>query len=265
MTFESNLAETEMIEIPELYDFEYAGIYDRYTSYSTDLEFQSQTYLRATIQRSGFTVDTEFGKVSMTIKTPLVPTLSTYIANQPVERTRVTIWRALLSDLTDYRVLFKGDVLRVSFKGAMCQASCEMQSHILAQRLPTIVHQSFCNHQIFDAGCTLNDLTWRLAATITGISSDQYTSSTFGTKPDGYYIGGMLTKDNDSRHIINHVGNNVWLHVPFDDRVGLGDTVWALPGCDGAPDTCRDTFSNFSNFLGFPYIPDSNPVMWGFR
>lgn len=265
MTYTTNLAKTQQEAIPELYEFHYGSIYDRYTSFSEDITFMGEAFTRAAIKRSGFTVDTEFGKVSMNIQTPIVPTLQTYIANQPVEKTTVTIYRALYDDLTDYRILFKGEVLRVSFKGQVCQAICEMQSHILGQRIPNIIYQSYCNHQVFDEGCSLDWSAWRALATITGVSADKYTSNTFGLQADGYYIGGQLIKDNDARYIINHVGNDVWVHVPFDERVDIGTELYILPGCDGAPATCISKFNNFTNWLGFAYIPSSNPVMWGFK
>lgn len=265
MTFETNLTLKQMTAVPELYEFSYAGNYDRYTSFPEEITFLGFTWKRGTIKRTGFTVDTEFGKISMTIQAPILPTLQTYIGNYPVEVTSVTVYRALYSDLTDYRILFTGEVQNVSFKDNVAQAVCEMQSHQLRQMIPNIVHQAYCNHQVFDDECELDWSSWRAAATISGITSDKYTSPTFGLQSSGYYIGGQLIKDNDARYIIDHIGNDVWLHVPFDTRVSVGTTVWAIPGCDGAPATCQNKFNNWGNFLAMPYIPSSNPVLWGFK
>lgn len=265
MTYDENLAKTQQEAIPELFTFHYGSIFDRYTSFPEDLTFQGELYKRAAIKRSGFSIDTEYGKISMTVQTPIVPTLQTYIANQPVEKTEVTVHRAVYGDLTDYRVLFTGDIQRVSFKGSVCQASCEMQSHILSQKIPNIIHQSYCNHQVFDSGCKLDDSLWRVESTISVISSDQYTSGAFAEYDDGYFTGGQLLFGNDARYIINHIGEDVWLHVPFDSRVTVGTVAYALPGCDGSPLTCKNKFDNFNRWLAFPYIPSSNPVMWGFK
>ena len=40
-----------------------------------------------------------------------------------------------------------------------------------------------------------------------------------------------------------------------------GQTVVAIPGCDGRAETCRDTFNNIVNYLGFPFIPAENPAL----
>jgi uncharacterized phage protein (TIGR02218 family) len=265
VTYESNLTETQQGLIPELYDFESGGNYDRYTSFSEDLTFQGVLYQKATIKRSGFTVDTEFGKITMSIQAPIMDSLRPYIANQPIEVTRVTIWRALYSDLTEYRVLFKGDILKVSMKGPIAQASCESHSHILSQKIPTVVYQSWCNHEVFDNKCGLEETAWYVPATLSAIDEGKYTSTAFGAYADGYFNGGQLLHENDARYITNHVGNDVWLHVPFDARVVVGSEMNAMPGCDGSPTTCKTKFNNWSEYLGMPYIPSSNPVMWGFK
>lgn len=265
MAFEDNLDLTEQGEIPELYDFEYGGNYERYTSFSEDITFLGEEYQRATIKRTGFSMDTEFGRITCSIQAPIIDTFRAYISNQPIEVTNVTIYRALLGDLTEYRILFKGQVIRVSVKDSVAQASCESQSHILVQKIPRIVYQSYCNHQVFDSYCGLSELTYRVVCTISSVTVDKYTSGQFGTKDDQYFTGGQLIHENDARYIINHVGNDVWVHVPFDSRVGVGTNVYAIPGCNGSPDTCQTKFNNWNKWLGFPYIPSSNPVMWGFK
>ena len=264
-TYSENISKREMVATPELYEFQYGGIYDYYTSFSEDLLFRGVTYTRASIKRSGFSMDTEFAKISMTVQTPVIDLLRTYIANQPVERTTIKLWRAVLDDLTEYRIIFAGDVQRVSFKGNVCQANCEMQSHILTQKIPNIVHQSYCNHQVFDDGCAIDWTAWRVSGTVASITADQYVVGNAGLYADGYFTGGQILHDNDARYIINHVGTTLWVHVPFDSRVSAGESVYLLPGCDGAPETCLNKFNNRNNHLSMPYIPSSNPVMWGFK
>ena len=263
-TYEQNLDRTQQGIIPELYVFEYGGNVERYTSFSEAITFQGQTYSKATLKRTGFSMDTEFGRVTCQVQAPIIGSLRPYIANQPVEVTRIIIYRALLDDPDEYRILFKGEIIRVSIKDNVAQAQCESQSHILIQKIPGIIYQSYCNHQVFDEGCNLNEILWRELATITAIDNTKYSAGIFGTHPDGYFNGGQLIHENDARYIINHVGNDVWVHVPFDSRVAVASQCYVLPGCDGSPDTCRDKFDNWSKWQGFAYVPSSNPVMWGF-
>ncbi len=51
----------------------------------------------------------------------------------------------------------------------------------------------------------------------------------------------------------NHRVIQVW--EPIRLPIALGDTVRLIAGCDKRPVTCREKFSNFINFQGFPDIP----------
>jgi hypothetical protein len=81
-------------------------------------------------------------------------------------------------------------------------------------------------------------------------------------KPDGYYIGGLLTwviglnagyqaevraDFRDSNGVITIQLFDV---APFD--IQPFDTFTLVPGCDKARETCRDKFSNIVNFQGEP-------------
>jgi len=262
MTYETNLAEVEQVGLPELYRLVYGPTTARYTSWSEDLTFLGEVYETAPLKRSGLSLDHELSAVRLSLQAPILDAFSRYIANQPIEPTSVTIYRALSDDLTQYAILFAGYVMTVSVKDRVARAECEANSAILDLSWPRFMYQSYCNHDLFDSGCALGDGAFLVQGAVT-ISGSDLTSAILGTFADGYFIGGRAAYGDDERMITNHVGSTVTLQVPFDDRVEAGTVVDFYPGCDGSPDTCRDTFNNFTNFLGFPYIPSSNPVIWG--
>ena len=264
MTYDSNLAESQQESLPEVYQFEWGGTIERFTSWPENITFLGNVFETAPIKRSGLNIDHEFSAVKMTINAPIIDAFARYIANTPIEATRVTVYRGLLSDMSDYIILFAGRVLNVSVKDLQAQASCESNTDILTFAYPRFMYQAYCNHEVFDSECGLDENIWKVSATVT-ISGADLISATFGGFSNGYFTNGRVIAGSDQRLITNHVTTTITLQVPFDDRVSDGDTVIVLPGCDGAASTCQNKFSNFTKFLGFPYIPSKNPVVWGIK
>ncbi len=265
MTYASEIGEQQQEAMPEFYEINSAGNFYYYTTYIEGLIFRGVAHEAASIKRSGFTQDTQFGKVDVNLTAPVADVFAQYIANLPIEPVSITIRRAIKSDLTDYILLFTGRVLSVTIKDLVATAKCEAQSSLLAARLPRIIYQAFCNHDVFDSGCSLGEVAWRVTATVSDISGYTIESSTFGTYADGYFTGGRVQHGTDHRLVTDHTGDILTLHLPFDARLAIGEEVFVLPGCDGSPETCRDKYSNLTNFLGMPYIPSHNPVIWGFK
>ena len=262
MTLSTEYTEAEMQGLPEMYDFVYAGNHERYTTWPEDIVFLGTTFQTAPIKRSGFTFDKEFSSVRCTISAPVTAGFERFVTNTPLEPTTLTIYRALKSDLTDYSILFVGLILTVGFSNRIAQAICESNSGILNHETPRIVYQSYCNHEIFDAGCGLDYTAYIVNAVVT-VSGSTLSSATFDTYDDGYFNIGRVQYGADERLITDHTGTDLEIHMPFDSTLVDGSSVVVYPGCDGKPDTCR-VFNNFEDhFLGFPYIPSKNPVYWG--
>lgn len=263
MSYATNIIAAQQETLPELYEFLQAGVYDRVTSFATSVTFNGSVYAPRAIRRSGWAIDTEFSAVSLTITAPITETIRRYIANQPIEPVKVTIYRALSSDLTSYVTLFNGYVRTVSISENMAQVNCESKSKTLRTKLPKVMYQSYCNHDVFDAGCTLSDVAWRVIGTVSVISGSTITVPAIAAYTAQYFRGGYVRLGTDYRMITDSTGALLSLQISFDSRMYIGATVWIYPGCDGAAATCTTKFSNFVHFLGMPYIPSSNPVAWG--
>jgi uncharacterized phage protein (TIGR02218 family) len=263
MTYATNIAAAQQESTPELYEFLLAGEYERFTSFAQAVTFLGHEFTPRSIRRSGWNYDTEFGAVSLSITAPITETFRRYIVNMPVEPVKVTIYRALSSDMASFVTIFNGYIRTVSIRDNMAQAECESRSKVLRAKIPRIVYQAYCNHNVFDAGCTLNDETWRVAATISNVSGSTIVSASFAGYPAQWFRGGFVQLDLDYRLITDHTADTLSLQLPFDDRMAVGTAVYAYPGCDGNPATCRDKFDNLEHYLGMAYIPSSNPVVWG--
>lgn len=264
-TYTTNLGLTEQISMPELYEFSSAGTYYRYTSYNTDITFDGNLYEARPIKRGGISRDIQFGKVKLNVDAPVSDVFQQYIASQPIEPVTLTVYRAVSDELTSYVIIFAGTVKSVGIQNNVARATCEARSRLLEQKLPKIIFQSYCNHDIYDTGCTVSDVLYRVTGTITAVSGSTLTAAAFGTYADDYFNLGKVVYGSDIRLITDHTGNDLTIQIPFDSSVAVGTEVYAYPGCDGDPTTCDTRFNNLSNFLGFPYIPSRNPSIWGFK
>jgi len=266
MTLSANYAATEMEGMPELYEFEYGGTYERYTSWPKDIQFQGQTFSSRPIQRGGIRADQEFSDATVTITAPVVSGFERYVQDEPIEPTNVIIYHALESDLTDFAVLFNGRVISVTFQNAqVVQAKCESRANILSLEWPRVTVQSYCNKTIYNDECGVDDSLYRVSGSVTAISGATYTVSGLNSFSNGYFTAGFVAYLTDNRLITNHVGNDIDLQLQFDSRVVVGTTVDVYPGCRNSPALCTTRFNNFDNFLGMPYVPSSNPVIWGVK
>jgi len=83
---------------------------------------------------------------------------------------------------------------------------------------------------------------------------------------DGYYDGGRiiwLTGANagQTSEIKSYLSQQFVLWEPFLHPIQIGDTYRATPGCNLSKTDCKDRWSNYINFGGFPDIPGADVVL----
>ena len=259
----------KLLQLPpfaELYHVTIGQANYYYTSYESDVLFDFDSYIYAAIplKRSDFSSNDKLFSQRVTVTIPLADWVLAYIANAPAELVRLKIYRVFQDGSGDFIKLFEGVNLDITISDNVANIIFESRTQVLRSKLPRVLFQSRCNHRLFDEGCTLIADDFKTTATVVVDGSD-LVSATFDTFPDGYFTQGQARKNGDCRLITNHLGDRITLQVPFDSRVENGSPVDVYPGDDQSADTCRDKFDNFDNFLGFPYIPSSNPVVWGFK
>lgn len=268
--YSDNLAAIQQSPIPVFYLLDTKGTIERYTSYSQSLTFLGQTWSAASITHGGVKQDLNFGVTSLTVTSPITPALAKYVSNQPIEPVDLTIYRSHIDYLSQYEIFFKGKIKYVQLKGRLASAQCEAKNKHLSTKIPTIIYQSYCNNDIYDERCGVDEFSYRRIAEISSISGSRiYYSFTDGggAVSENYFKAGKVIFGDDVRLITFHSSASTYLdlHIPFDSRLEVGSEIYIYPGCDGSPDTCIDRYNNLTNFLGMPYIPSSNPVIWGFK
>lgn len=178
----------------------------------------------------------------------------------------MTIWLANWADLDARMVVFAGEIGQITRAGGAFQA--ELRG--LAERLNIPqgrVIQPRCGAQLGDADCGFDPAGpgFTISATLAEILPDgTHVVTAAEVPPEGWFAHGLLRAAGG-----DVAGITAWLR---EDRVIAASrhlTLWlppALPlppgtplelvaGCDKQAKTCRDKFSNFLNFRGFPHVP----------
>lgn len=269
MSYTTNLGASQQESTPEMYIITSGSTTKRYTSYPSDVTFLGNLYSAVSIKRTGISQSMELGSATITVSTLLDGDIfKKYINNQPIEPTRIEVYSAITSDLSSYVVVFKGQVKYVTIDNNQVNAKCEARSDALDTRIPRFIYQSYCNNDIFDSGCGLNEATYKVAGTVSSVSGHTIVSSAWGNAAgyeDDYFKGGRVVYGTDMRLVVDHTNETLTLQIPFGSEVAAGVAVNAYPGCDGSPQTCKNKFNNLiAGHMGMSYIPSRNPVIFGF-
>jgi len=232
------------------------------TSGDAPLTYDGNEYSPGTLKRGQVTYNSTLDVSIVQVDAPsLLDPVVEYIAQNPIEIMWISIAKIHRQDLTEVDIIFVGQIKEINFKGIHGACQCVGFEHFLKKSIPLWRYQLTCNHAVFDSKCALTKASYAVNTIISlDITKKELISSAFGMFDDGYFIGGEIVFGNESRSIIAHEGNTVYLMYPFIE-LETADIVDAYPGCDGRATTCRDTFDNIDNYLGFPFIPIENPAI----
>jgi uncharacterized phage protein (TIGR02218 family) len=247
-----------------LYKIEHGNSTWYYTGADHSIAFDGHTYLAAPIQHGGFNKEDELSNYPLEINMPLSEVAQRFLATAPPQKVLVSIYLYQEVEDPQYFLAYQGEVIKVTIgQGNSCSVSLNEYT-VMSTKLPKTLIQPACNHILFGSGSGLSCTDWKTSATVEGFYGDnKYIESTaFTLFPLQYFRQGTMEFEGDSRHISYHNGVLCSLQIPFPD-LQIGDTVFLYPGCDKDPATCRDKFDNLDNYLGCPYVPRKNPVLYG--
>lgn len=233
-----------------------------YTSGDVSVTYDGHEYVPATLKRGQSKYDSQLDVTTMSITASyLNDPAKDFLSVNPLDIMWIQIMKLHREQSPlEADVVFIGQIKDVSFKGVKSNIKCVGFEHFLKKTIPTWRYQLTCNHQVFDTNCSLTASTYKTTETITlDTTGTILTGTAFGTKTDGYFIGGEVKFGVESRTIVAHAGTSVTIMYKMTE-LKTADSVDAYPGCDGRPETCRDKYDNITRFLGFPFIPEENPA-----
>lgn len=267
MSYASKIQELETFQFVELYEVGIGGSDSLQKEYYTDhvekVTFDGNIYLPVAVERGAIKAENKINPIQLKISIAINDLFKKYIAEAPSVPITVKVTRVFLDDMDANIVIFNGELINITIENNVASIDCEANSELRTQ-IPVFVTQSQCNHSLFDNNCALDEEDFKTQTAVT-VSGSTLISTAFDALADGYFNGGFVRKGTDIRPITNHVGNTITISVPFPaSAVFNGAVVDVFPGCDKMAETCKTKFDNFDNFVGFPYIPSSNPAIFAF-
>ena len=231
-----------------------------YTSGQTAVTHQYETYIPAPIKRSSIEQGNEINRSSIEITLPRDNPLATmFIASPPEGVVSVTLYRYHASDAgTEVIVLWKGRVGGARLSGSVLILKCEPIATSLKRPGLRARYHLICRHALYSARCGVPSATYRIDGEVLAVNGVNVQVAAAASKPDGYFVAGMLATADAVRMIVGHSGVDLTLVAPMPGLTA-GMSVQLYAGCDHAVATCRDRFNNLDNYGGFPYIPIKNP------
>lgn len=247
----------------ELYTFTREGAVWRFTSADENKIISLLLFEAVPIERPNYQQNRELAKGPITIKmAATVPFLTQFKSAPPSDVVQVTIQRYHEGD-GELLTQWVGRVLNVKFQERTADVRCEpvytsMRRPVLRRR-----YQTTCPHVLYGDQCGVASTSFSIIETLTSVVGGVLTGAAFDAFVDGYFKGGYVEwntgVNTERRFIIDHVGSNLVINIPFLNMPN-GSTVTAFAGCDHTLGTCNTKFSNDDNYGGQPFYPGKNPM-----
>ena len=135
-------------------------------------------------------------------------------------------------------------------------------------------YTSSCRHTFGDSGCKVDASALLVSGTVTTLASPNQPNvskkrafiDTSRGEAAGYFNYGKITwvtgNNAGSESQIETFDTGAFLLWDITAyAIEIGDQYTATPGCDKTTDTCKNTYSNFTNFGGFPHVPGEDRLL----
>ena len=140
--------------------------------------------------------------------------------------------------------------------------------HDLLQRPVGDTYTPECRFDLGDAHCGVNLTALTVTGSVTSITDNATFGDTAQTAATGVYAYGKviwLTGSNTGQSMEvkmwDGAGQVFVLWLPMPNPIQIGDTYQVTAGCDKRFATCKSSFSNGTNFGGFPYVPGVGNIL----
>lgn len=263
MTYQTEIAKTQLPVFAELYDFIFPDFEFYLTPYPTEITYNNKTYIPCVMERDELKAE-KGEERTLTISFATKEDTSLEFLNFNIPKIKVIVRRYFI-ELMVAKILFVGEGEVVGVNERILTFKVTDILSLNKRIVPPLIYSSYCNNTLFDNRCLVNKSNHTYVTQVTtSANGSVLMADIFGTVPDNYFTYGYVAYRNNYRWITKHdrANGRIHLHIPFDKDVN-GKTVKVYAGCDKTPRCCRDRFNNLANFLGFPYIPSKNPVIWG--
>lgn len=251
----------------ELYRFseQSSGELWGYTSGNEEVTLGGLTYKPASISRTEVEVKTELARANIEVQVSLNnPVAQKWLSDNGEKIASLTIFEREKNGAVN--VVWKGRL--ASILPGMSNVTLKMESIFTSMRRPGLRarYQRLCRHPLYGRGCFVNPEAFAIVGTITSRAVLSFEIAAAATKPDGYFIGGMLrAPDGTLSYVVGHFGSTITLQrssaaLDAAIKAALPVAIKLYPGCEHTRDACNAKFNNLLNYGGFDFIPKKNPM-----
>ena len=271
----------------ELYLFQNVESKFAYTSGQEQVSFGGNTFIPRPISRTEPEIQSQQSDRNLVIKLPLNdPFVARYTITLPATPDDITIFRFHSTDggAPEVVTFFKGQVANVAITGNEAKVNVLSSGKVLGDQIPKQTFRNLCNHILYDARCAVDDSQFKMATTVSAISSDGLTITVTGgtntilftgfelsaqiTDDATFFNGGFFRRAGIEHRMtlttVDNGGNSADFTVllPFE-TLTVGTVLELFAGCDHQFPTCIAKFVNTERYGGFPFVPGRNPFETG--
>ena len=181
------------------------------------------------------------------------------------DNAKVTNWMVQWDNVDARQIKFRGTIGEIT----RSKGSFEAELRGLTDALNQPQGRSFlktCSTVLGDTACRVNldDPSFRVEGRIAEVRSDGVLRLGLGGYAEGWFSHGtVVVLDGDAKDLRGAIKadrlvgglREIVLWEPIKADLAVGDQVQLTAGCDKCGQTCREKFTNFANFQGFPHIP----------
>lgn len=269
MTFAASEASLAAGVPYELHEFQLgdSAVYYRYADAAVNIDYAGETFEACYCPGDRIEAGTNAVKSATRVRVNWTnPFAWLYTAGPPEDVVHYIRYKGHAADV---QAVFRGDVTQIVFKQSARRgeryAEISIDPYTMAMQRPGLItqFQRSCGVDLYSTPCGMLRADWKASGTLTVVSGNVLTSTTFGSESDGWWTGGDIVVNGCRRWIIEHSGNTVRI-VPGIVGLAAGQTFDVYPGCDHSIATCHSKFANRANYRGQPNIPDEDPgSAWG--
>jgi len=183
----------------------------------------------------------------------------------------VTNWLVQWDNVDARQIKFRGQIGDITRQNGSFEAELRGLTDLLNQPQGRSYLKT-CSAVLGDTSCRLDldDPLYRVEATVTDVASDGVVQLGVGGYAEGWFSHGTLrVLDGAASGLHAAIKKDVLLdglrHIvlwePLKAALADGDQIELTAGCDKRAATCREKFSNFLNYQGFPHIPGDDWMM----
>ncbi len=256
-TYEDSVASGIPVELFDVYDED--GVHWRYCTGSELITYGGYSYGPDVINRGDIEIGGTSDRANVEIQLVRDNAFASQFVSGVIETTvSVDIYRQHVDQTS---LIWSGYLVNIEFDDNFVPTCVFSPLGASSERMGVRRRcQRLCDHVLYSTPCGVSMVTYANSGMVDSISSDglTITSTTFSSKANGWFLGGVIKVGTVYRFIIVHSTDTIQIDRAFSD-LDVTDSFTAYAGCDLCADTCRDKFDNIYNFGGQEFLPVENP------